>query len=638
MPNRSAKEPNQQATRIAAPRRIELLAPAQDGAAAGAAIRCGADAVYIGAPQFSARAAAGNAISTITEVVDFAHQYYARVYVALNTLLADDELSAAEKMIHQLYQAGIDGLIVQDVGLLELDLPPVPLIASTQMDNATPEKVKFWQDVGFSRVILARELTLEQIRTIHRQTSVELECFVHGALCVGASGQCYMSYAAGGRSGNRGQCAQPCRKRYTLTDDRGKTIARDRHLLSLKDLNLSDHLEDLIDAGITSLKIEGRLKGVPYVANTVGFYRRKLDDLLGKKHLQRSASGSVRLNFEPDPTRTFNRGFTDYGLTGQTGDLAAMDTPKSTGQFVGTVTCVEGSCFILDGRHPLHNADGICFFDTQRSLTGTIVNRAEGPKVYPQQMRDIRVGQKIYRNYDRVFAATLEGEVARRTIGLTMHLREASDGLALSGTDEDGNQATVSMAGQWQPAQKEEAARETILTQLAKLGNTIFACTDIGLETREIRFVPISRLNAARRDLIAQLLHIRQDNRPRLTGAVSENAAPYPEKHLTYRGNALNAQAKAFYRRHGVETLESAAESGLDMSGRLVMTTKLCVRRELGLCSGRQTHGTDRPWMLKDEEERQYDVRFRCGPCGMEIRLPGQTPPEWHSSRRPKRS
>jgi len=591
MPDPIDTDTNRPTTRNANGQRLELLAPAKDDATAGAAIRCGADAVYIGAPQFSARAAAGNSLATIEQVVDLAHQYYARVYVALNTLLRDGELPEAERMIRALCDLGIDGLIIQDPGLLELDLPPMPLIASTQMDNATPEKVAFWQEVGFSRVILARELTLSQIRDIRRQTSVELECFVHGALCIGVSGQCYMSYAAGGRSSNRGQCAQPCRRRYTLKDDRGNTVAQDRHLLSLKDLNLSDHLEKLIDAGVTSFKIEGRLKDIPYVTNTVGFYRRKLDDLLARKNLSRSSSGSVRLDFEPDPAKTFNRGFTDYGLTGSASDWGAMDTPKSIGQCIGTVARVEGPCFILDGPHELHNADGICFFDAQRNLMGTVVNRVEGRRIYPQEIRAIRAGQKIYRNYDRVFSAKLTGEVAHRTIGLTMVLRDAPDGLALSGTDEDGNQATVPIAGQWQPAQKEEAARATILTQLAKLGNTIFACTDV-------------------------------HHRPRLTGGVSRNTVPYPQKHLTYRGNVLNAKAQAFYQRHGVETIERAAESGLDMSGRLVMTTKLCLRRELGLCRGAKTPPKTEPWILQDEEERQYNVRFRCGPCGMEIRLP----------------
>ncbi len=348
-------------------------------------------------------------------------------------------------MIHQLHEAGIDGLIVQDVGLLELDLPPLPLIASTQMNNASVEKVRFLEQVGFSRVILARELTLDQIRNIRSQTQVELECFIHGALCVGASGQCYMSYALGGRSGNRGQCAQPCRRLYSLKDQDGNEIARDRHLLSLKDLCLADHLEELIDAGITSFKIEGRLKDIPYVANTVGFYRRKLDGILAARGLRRGSSGTVRLGFEPNLEKTFNRGFTDYGLTGRNGSIASMDTPKSIGEYVGTVARVDASSFTLDRDCDLHNADGLCFFGAERNLDGTVVNRVEGRRIYPQKIQGIRIGQEIYRNFDYAFSRKLGGQAAERKINLTMSLRDAADGLTLSGVDEDGNQADVTI-------------------------------------------------------------------------------------------------------------------------------------------------------------------------------------------------
>ena len=454
-------------------------------------------------------------MATIQEVTDFAHQYYARVYVTLNTLLHDRELPVAEKMIRRLYDIGVDALIIQDAGLLEMDLPPLPLIASTQMHTAAAEKVKFWEDVGFSRVILARELTLGQIRQIRSRTHIELECFVHGALCVGASGQCYMSYALGGRSGNRGQCAQPCRRLYRLKDQRGKVITKDRHLLSLKDLNLSDHLEELIDAGVTSFKIEGRLKDVSYVANTVGFYRQKLDAVLASKGLRRSSSGLVRLGFQPNLEKTFNRGFTDYGLTGAACSIASVDTPKSIGEYVGTVVRVEPSCFVLEGAHDLHSADGICFFDRQRNLDGTIVNRIEGRKVYPQEMHGIHIGQEIYRNFDYAFSRKLAGRIAERKIRLSLLLEESEQGLTLSAVDEDGNEAKVEIAGEKQPAQKKEAARQTILAQLTKLGNTIFECSDVQVRTKDIYFLPVSRLNAAKRELVEQLLRARQANRPR---------------------------------------------------------------------------------------------------------------------------
>jgi len=602
--------------------RIELLAPARDVPVAMAAIRCGADAVYVGAPQFGAREAAGNTIAAIRQIVDFAHPYYARVYVALNTLLRDDELARAERMIGELHRIGIDGLIVQDVGLLELDLPPVPLIASTQMHNATVEKVQFLEAVGFSRVILARELSLGQIREIRRATTIELECFVHGALCVGASGQCYMSYAIGGRSGNRGQCAQPCRRRYTLKDRRGRILARDRHLLSLKDLNLADHLAELIDAGVSSFKIEGRLKDVAYVANTVGFYRRKLDTLLAERGLVQTSSGSSELAFEPNPDKTFSRGFTDYGLTGCRSDFGAIDSPKSRGEFVGTVARVEKSCFVLADDHDLHNGDGICFFDGKRELAGTLVNRVEGRSVYPQKMHAIRAGQEIYRNYDRVFSGRLTDKAAQRRIQIVMTLREKPQGLTLTGCDEDGNEATVEIAGDKQPARNEDAARQTILAQLTRLGHTLFACRDLRMQTNAAYFLSVSQLNSARRELVERLMQVREANRSRPAGTPRKNEVAYPEKHLSYLGNVLNRKAEAFYRRHGVETIEPAAESGLDLSGRPVMTTRYCLRQELGLCEGPRPGAAAEPLILEDEDGRTFEVRFRCGPCSMEIVAP----------------
>ena len=602
-------------------RRIELLAPAKDATTARAAIQCGADAVYIGAERFSAREAAANTMSAIQQATDFAHQYYAKVYVALNTLLYDDELPLAEKMIHQLYQIGVDGLIIQDVGLLELDLPPLPLIASTQMHNATLEKVKFWQDVGFSRVILARELTLEQIRHIRSKTSIELECFIHGALCVSASGQCYMSYALGGRSGNRGQCAQPCRRLYSLKDRHDKTIVKNRYLLSLKDLNLSDHIEELIDAGIDSFKIEGRLKDVPYVVNTVSLYRQRLDSILSKKGLRRSSSGSVRLSFEPNLEKTFNRGFTEYGLVGGTAGFASIDTPKSIGECVGVVTQVEKSSFVLDGDQHLHNSDGICFFDRKQNLSGTIINRVDGRRIHPQKMQGIRVGWKIYRNYDHEFSRKLAGRAAQRKIHLSMLFQETPNGLVLSGTDEDGNQAKVDIPVEKHPALKKQAAMKTIRSQLTKLGNTVFECSALRLGMKDVCFLPAAQLNAARRELVRRLTEVRATNRHRTAATISKNDIPYLERHLTYMGNVLNSKARGFYRRHGVETIEPAAESGLNMSGRSVMTTKYCLRRQLKLCPKPRSKVPAEPLILQDEDGWEYEIHFHCDRCRMDIFL-----------------
>jgi 23S rRNA 5-hydroxycytidine C2501 synthase len=544
------------------------------------------------------------------------------------------------------------GLIIQDMGLLEserrgqdardterrgqdardterrgqdardtVDLPPIPLIASTQMNNATVEKVKFLQDVGFSRVILARELTLDEIRHIRSETTVELECFIHGSLCVSASGQCYMSYAIGGRSGNRGQCAQPCRRLYTVKDQKGNIIVKDRYLLSLKDLNLSKHLEDLIDAGITAFKIEGRLKDIPYVVNTVGFYRQLLDGILAKKKLQKSSSGSVKLGFEPNPEKTFNRGFTDYGLTGRAENMSSMDTPKSIGEFLGVVRDVGRNYFVIDGNKPVHNADGICFFDNEKNLSGTVVNRVEDRKVFPQKMSGIRAGQEIYRNFDYEFERKLAGRAAERKVALSIIVKETQSGLILAGKDEDGNEATVEIAGPKQPAEKQDTARQTIITQLTKLGNTIFECSDVKLETQDIYFWPVSRLNETRRELINRLIEVREANRPRKTGGILKNSVAYPDKRLTYTGNVLNAQAEAFYRRHGVETIAPAAESGINMTGRMVMTTKLCLRRELNLCPKSGSKTSAEPLVLLDEQDRQFQLEFKCRHCGMEVIL-----------------
>jgi putative protease len=600
-------------------RRIELLSPAKDAATAITAIQCGADAVYMGAQRFGAREAAYNTVESIKQVADFAHQYYSKVYVTLNTLLKDDELAPAEMMIGQLYKIGIDGLIIQDTGLLELDLPPLPIIASTQMNNDSPEKLRFLQDVGFSRAILARELTLEQIRQIREATTIELECFIHGALCVGASGQCYMSYAIGGRSGNRGQCAQPCRRLYSVKDQQGKIIAKDRHLLSVKDLNLSEHLEELIDAGVGAFKIEGRLKDAAYVANAVSFYRRRLDEIIAKKNLKRASSGTTQINFEPNPEKTFNRGFSDYGITGNKANLGSIDTPKSMGEFVGMVTETGRDYFVIEGKEELHNADGLCFFDKQKNLSGTVINRIEDNKIYPQKMQDICKGQKIYRNFDYEFYRKLSSQPAQRKIGLTMVMRESADGLILNGMDEDGNEATVKISGDKQPALKKEQARQTIITQLSKLGNTIFECSQVRVETQDVYFLPMSRLNAAKRELAEKMLEAREANRPRAAGHILKNDVPYPQQTLDFRGNVLNKQAEAFYHRHGVETIEPAAESGRDMSGQVVMTTKYCLRQELGLCGGQGSKTPAEPLVLADEDDREYEINFRCGKCGMEI-------------------
>jgi 23S rRNA 5-hydroxycytidine C2501 synthase len=605
--------------------KIELLAPAKDLETGIAAINCGADAVYIGAARFGAREAAGNPLEDLEQLVAYAHRYWARVYVTVNTLMREDELSEAVRLIRQLYAAGVDALIIQDVGLLECDLPPIPLIASTQMHNHSAARVAFLEQVGFQRAILARELSLEQIRAIRAQTKLELEVFVHGALCVSYSGQCYLSYAIGGRSGNRGQCAQPCRRRYTLMDAGGQTVASDQHLLSLRDLNLSADLADLLAAGVTSFKIEGRLKDLNYVMNVVSAYRQQLDGLLAGQGLQKSSSGTSQVNFVPHLAKTFNRGYTTYFLRGRGDTVAAVETPKHVGEPVGKVVALGGQCFKLEGKAPLHNGDGLSFFNRKRELMGTVVNAADGQMVYPDKLAGIEKGTLIYRNRDQAFETALSRSHPERRIAVTFKLSETDEGFRLTATDEDGVQADFELASPKMPADKPDQANATAHKQLGKVGGTSFQGAGVELDLLGTYFLPLSTLNALRRGALEQLLSVRAERRPVLTGGVVQNDFPFPEPTLSYLGNVLNQKAAAFYRRHGVTQIEPAAESGLDLHGQKVMTTKYCVKYQLGLCT-RHASGEKRvtaeykePLYLVDEEGRRLRLRFQCNACEMEV-------------------
>jgi 23S rRNA 5-hydroxycytidine C2501 synthase len=611
--------------------RVELLAPAKDLETGMAAINCGADAVYIGAAKFGAREAAGNAQEEIADLVRYAHKYWARVYVTVNTLLYDEELAQAEHLIRDLYNAGVDALIIQDTGLLELDLPPIPLFASTQMHNHTPERVAFLEKVGIQRVILARELSLDQIRAIRAQTKVELEYFVHGALCVSYSGQCYMSYAIGGRSGNRGQCAQPCRRPYKLVDKTGNVLQDGRYLLSLHDLNLSGHLGELLDAGVRSFKIEGRLKDKTYVMNVVGHYRQKLDVLLEWRGLRSSASGRVHFDFNPNPQKTFNRGFSDYFLHGRKAPVGSPDTPKATGEPVGKVVRLNRKSFILDGSIELHRGDGLCFYNKKRELAGTVTNDVQGRAVFPDKMEGLIIGTQIYRNHDHVFLTALEKSKTERKIGVRFRLAATQKGLALFAQDEDGCEVMVTHEMEKTLAEKPEQALATIEKQLQKLGGTEFESNFIRIDLPEAYFIPISTLNAMRREVLEALLLQREENYPRQTGGAIKNDVPFPEKELSFEGNVLNHKAAVFYRRHGVGRIEPAAEAnpgsagGAGMDGRKVMTTRHCVKHQLGWCKrcgGKADHGLapiQEPLALVDEQGNYFPLRFNCVRCEMEV-------------------
>jgi len=599
---------------------IELLAPAKDVACGIAAITCGADAVYIGAERFGAREAAGNQIEDIARLTEYAHKYWANVYVTVNTLLYDHEIPEAVRLIHQLYAIGVDALIIQDVGLLECDLPPIPLIASTQMHNTTPEKVAFLEQVGLQRVILARELNLQQIKAIRAKTTIELECFVHGALCVGYSGQCYLSYAIGGRSGNRGQCAQPCRRQYTLVDSSGNILSKNRYLLSLKDLDRSDYLRELIEAGITAFKIEGRLKDKAYVLNIVSYYRQKLDTVLRDMSLKKSSSGKSGIDFTPNPLKTFNRGYTTYFLTGRDRYLAALDTPKSIGEPIGVVRSVNKHTLTIESPISLHSGDGICFFDHDNVLQGTVVNKVAGKTVYPNEIGDLERGTVIYRNYDHEFNTQLNKSRAKRTIAVVFALNETPDGFAVSVVDEDGNAAEQTLACEKVPARNTDSAVASVRKQLSKCGTTEFTCADVHVDWAEPYFLPAAVLNELRRNVLDKLAAVRLQRRPVTRGNVFRNTFPYAEPQLSYRGNVLNKFAEAFYRRHGVTHILPAAESGLDLQGQNVMTTKYCLKYQLGFCSKEiSSRKIAEPLYLVDEHDQKYTLRFNCTTCEMEI-------------------
>ncbi len=563
-------------------RPIELLAPAKTADIGIEAVLHGADAVYIGGPCFGARAAAANSVNDIARLVDFAHRYEARVYVTLNTLLYDDELKPAERLIAELYRVGVDALIVQDMGVLRLDIPPIALHASTQTDNRTVEKVRFLYDAGFSRVVLARELSGEQIRTIAEMVPVELEVFVHGALCVSYSGQCYLSRALSGRSANRGECAQYCRLPYTLLDADRRPLIRDKHLLSLKDMNRTDRLEALLDAGATSLKIEGRLKELSYVKNVTAWYRRRLDEIFERRPEYRAvSSGRVELSFEPMPQKSFNRGFTRYFFDGRPDkDMGSPDTPKSLGEPVGRVVQVRGSVLKIQGSGVLHNGDGLCFLNKKGVFEGFRVNRVEDAVVYPFEKLNISSGTLLYRNYDRLFEQALQKKSAQRRIPVDLQLYEIQDGFALKITDNSGRSTVV--ARDWGKEEARTSQIENQKAQLSRLGDTCFEARSVDVLCSKEYFLPASLLADLRRETVDRMMLVRRlSYRP--SRRREEGSALYPVSELDYLGNVSNASARAFYQAHGVKKIAPAYECE-PVEGVALMFTRFCLKRQWGRC------------------------------------------------------
>ena len=601
-------------------RKIELLAPAKNLECGIAAIDHGADAVYIGAPKFGARAAAVNSLEDIAALVEYAHLYNARIYVTVNTILKDEELQETEKMIWALFRAGVDALIVQDMGITGLNLPPIPLHASTQMDNRTVEKVRFLADAGFRQVVLARELSLREISKIHEACpDVPLEIFVHGALCVSYSGQCYVSQACFGRSANRGECAQFCRLPFSLVDAEGRVIVKDKHLLSLKDLNQSDELEALLDAGASSFKIEGRLKDVSYVKNVTAAYRRKLDAIFARrKEYARASSGSCRYAFNPQLDKSFSRGFTHYYLHGRTKDVFSFDTPKSLGEEMGTMKEARGNYLTVAGLKSFNNGDGVCYIDEQGRLQGFRINRVEGNKLYPQEMPRIKPRTVLYRNFDQEFEKILARKSSERRIAVSVRLTDTPFRFALTLTDEDDNSVTLSLAREKEPARTPQ--EENLKTQLAKFGNTPFEAVRIDIDFAGNWFLPASVLADFRRQAVEKLISARRINYRRELFVLKPTAHAFPQSTLTYLGNVMNAQAVSFYAGHGVASIAPAFERA-PAEKAVLMFCKHCLRYSMGWCPVHQRERSPyrEPYYLVSTDGKRFRLEFDCKNCQMKV-------------------
>ena len=621
---------------------LELLAPARDVNIAREAILHGADAVYIGGPSFGARHNAENSVAEIAELVAFAHRFHVRVFVTLNTILHDDELEAARALIQQLYDAGVDALIVQDMGILELDIPPIELHASTQTDIRTLERARFLDQAGFSQLVLARELNLAEIRGIADATDAAIEFFIHGALCVAFSGQCYISHAQTGRSANRGDCSQACRLPYTLKDDQGRVVAFEKHLLSMKDNNQSANLRQLVEAGVRSFKIEGRYKDVSYVKNITAYYRQRLDEILADRpDLARASSGRTEHFFVPDPERTFHRGSTDYFVTERKVDIGAFDSPTFTGLAVGEVLKVGKRDIQVRTREPLSNGDGLNVL-VKREVLGfraSVVEprgeqeedgerwlhyRVEPNDGLPEGLHRLRPHHPLNRNLDHNWQQALLRPSAERRIGLAWQASLRRDGLQLTATSEEGAVASVRLDGPFAPANKPEQARAGLEDLLGQLGTTLYHAESVELDAPELFFIPNSQLKALRREAIEALDEARAALRPRAARKAESVPPPvYPEAHLSFLANVYNHKARAFYHRHGVQLIDAAYEAHEETGEVPVMITKHCLRFSFNLCP-KQAKGVTgvrtkvAPMQLVHGDE-VLTLKFDCKPCEMHV-------------------
>ena len=593
-------------------KKIELLSPAKNAKLAICAIDYGADAVYIGANSYGARVNAGNPIEDIIKVVEYAHKFNSKVYVTVNTILNNNEIKNAQKLIYDLYSINVDAIIFQDMGLLELELPPIKLFASTQCHNVSFEKVKFLEQCGISRIILARELSLEQIKNICQNTNCEIETFIHGALCVSYSGQCYLSAYNGNRSANRGNCAQVCRKKYSLLNSENKIIKKDKYLLSLKDFNASNYLEKLINVGVTSFKIEGRLKNENYIKNVVAFYRQKLDEIIQQE--QRPSYGNVVFDFNPDINKTFNRGFCDYFLDGKRKNIANFDTPKAIGEKIGIVIEAKNKYFILDNNF-LNNGDGICFYDENKNLVGTNINKVINNKIYPNSFDKIKKGVVIYRNYDINFEKKLKNSRVKRKIPCNIIFEYNNDDYIITIKDRYFSYQMI-VKNEFELAKKQNEAYDTIIKQFLKSADSEFMVNYVFVNLVKFPFISVSKLNEIRRELFNKFSNYRLQNYKYQTKKNLITNHSYIKKDISYKENVFNDFAKKFYMRHGVENIDLAFEENhLQNIKYELMRTKHCILYSLNLCK-KQTKLND-TYFLVDDKNKKYKLKFDCKNCEM---------------------
>ena len=595
-------------------RNIELLAPAKELQSAVDAVDCGADAVYIGAAQFGARHAATNSVEDIAKAVEYAHRFGVKVYATLNTLIFDDELQAAKAQAEDLVAAGVDALIVQDMAYCRMGLD-VPLHASTQTACSTVEQVHFFEDVGFERAILERNLSLAEIENICDKTNIEIEAFVHGAICVCHSGRCYLSRSMSDRSGNRGECSQPCRLPYDLTDGKGTIYIKGKHLLSVTDLDLSQRIGQMLDAGVNSFKIEGRLKDRVYLRNVVSHYRRLIDEQIAHRaDCRRSSVGVSHIEFEPNTAKSFTRGGGTYLFDGKRAGVASFDTPKALGERIGRVTKVVGDRFAVDSTLHLATGDGVCFI-TGGEAVGTNINAVEGQWITPNRIDGIKVGTELYRNFDRLFSATVERSRIRRAIEVSVEVVFTDKSITATATDCTGVSASVTMEISTDEAKNAEKMEAVVVEQMSKSGQTIFDV--VRVDVSAVRFVPASVVATLRRELLAALEQQRVSVYSHSRGFEERVDALYPRAELTEQDNVTNALAREFYAQHGVKSIASGLDIEPTTVDHRVMVTDYCIRREIGQCL--LCKPTISGELFLERGRKRYKLAFDCKKCQMSL-------------------